>query len=485
MTAEDEQCPFTSPAHSPGPFRAPGKDRAPVRAPAGGAALSRTAASRAPALAPRAGLWRTAAGAAGDHLKFLTGLCAHGDLVRVGAGPWQAYVICHPEPTLAVLMDDRTFERGGPLFDQLRTFLGNGLLTCGHGEHRTQRRQVQPGFRRDRMPLYAGVMTERIDAVLGTWRDGQRIDPREEMFAIAAGVAVSGLFGGALEERAITDLRRAMEIILSVGFRRMLTPSALAGKLPTRGNARYDRAQARVREIVYGVIREHRAESRRGDLLSILLSAGEAEDVPALTDAEVYDQVLSLMAASFETTAAVLAWSCHLLAAHPEAQRRLHAEARAVLGGEPAGHGHLPRLRQARNVLLEALRLYPPAWVLTRVTTRDASVGGYRVPRGATVVLSPYVLHRRADLFPRPGDFLPDRWSDPAASTRPQSGFLPFGSGARQCIGNDFALLEATLVLATVADRWRLTAPAGTPMVRPVRNMSLMPAAGSLTLHSR
>ncbi|MCX4679130.1 cytochrome P450 [Streptomyces sp. NBC_01433] len=426
-----------------------------------------------------------AVGLVRDPLRFFTSLPGQADLVRIRAGTWHGYVVCHPDLMSKVLLDDRTFDKGGPLFDKAQDFLGNGLITCPHRDHRRQRRLVQPAFRRDRLRGYGAAMSAHIHSVTESWEDGQTIVPSAEMYDVSIGIGADALFAVKMGTSAVTDLRRSIGILLAQGFRQIITPGSLV-RMPTPGNRRYARANARLRGIVQGIIDDYRHQGvDHGDVLSILLRTGGEDEAGILTDDEIYDQVVSILVAGVETTAAATAWACLLLARHPDLQDRVHAEARTVLGGRAADRADLPGLKLTGRFITEVLRLYPPAWALTRTVTRDTDLAGHRVPAGASLIYSPYLLHHREDLFPSPDRFDPDRWLGDDAPQRPRTDYVPFGAGARKCVGNDFAWSESVLALATVADRWLLSDPAPTVPLRPVVRMTLTPPPAPLRVHRR
>lgn len=261
-----------------------------------------------------------------------------------------------------------------------------------------------------------------------------------------------------------------------------MMPLPGADRIPTPGNRRFRRARQDLKEVTRRLIADYRAAGTdHNDLLSMLLSARD-EDGRGLTDAEIHDQVVTFLLAGMETTAATLSWAWTLLAAHPAIRDRLHAELDTVLDGRPARHEDLPALPLTARVVTETLRLYPPVWILSRVVAADAELGGHRVPAGATILFSPYLLHRRADVFACPARFDPDRW---LTNTRPSPGtYAPFGLGPRRCIGDVFGTTEAALAIATIAARWTVTPTPGRP-VRPTRSSSLSPRPFTATLARR
>ncbi|MFE7636897.1 cytochrome P450 [Kitasatospora sp. NPDC057518] len=413
--------------------------------------------------------------------EFVAGLPAHGDLVRLRLGPLRAYVVCHPELVRRMLTDDQTFDKGGPLLDKAREVLGNGLATCPAAAHRRQRRMLQPAFHRDRLPGYAALMIEEIAGATARWHDGDVIDVPAAMYRLSTAVTARCLFA-AHERAGSLPVHRSMDVVTRGVGRRLMLPLPGADRLPTPGNRRFRRAQQDLREITRRLIAEHRATGTdRHDLLSTLLAATD-EDGRGLSDTEVHEQVVTFLLAGMETTAATLSWAWTLLAANPAVRTRLHAELDTVLDGRPARHEDLPSLPLTARIVSETLRLYPPPWILSRTATTDTELGGHRVPAGATLLYSPYLLHRRPDLFPRPDRFDPDRW---LTTARPAPGtYAPFGLGARRCIGDAFGTTEAVLAIATIAARWTIAPTPGRP-VRPVRGSSLVPRPFTATLTRR
>nr|WP_156055922.1 cytochrome P450 [Nocardia sp. NRRL WC-3656] len=415
-----------------------------------------------------------------DPLALLTSLPSCGDLVQIRIGPGRVLVACSPELTGQVFKDDRTFDKGGQLIDRVRELLGDGLLTCSHDRHRRQRRLVQPAFRADRLSLYAQMMTAHAAAVTSRWRDHQVLNVPAEMAALTMTIAMETMFSQGLSSEAATRAAHDLTTITEEMYRRLITPPPL-DRLPTPSNRRYRQACNRLRQIVEDIIAERRDDGADyGDLLSMLLDARDTADEGAssggagLSDVDIRDQVITLFSAGWETTANTLTWALHLLACHPDIRDRVHQEVDTVLAGDPADLEHLPELKLTSRVVTETLRLYPPGWILTRTVTTNTRLGGYPVPAGTTVVLSPYLIHRRPDLFTEPERFDPDRW-DQTSTPPAHNASLPFGGGARKCIGDQFALTEAVLALATITACWRLDSVPG-QRVRPAAAVALHPS---------
>jgi cytochrome P450 len=392
---------------------------------------------------------------------FLTSLPAHGGLVRIGLGPVPAVVACSPDLVRQVLLDDRTFDKGGPFYDGSRHIAPDNLIHCPHNRHRRLRRLVQPAFHHERFPGYAEIMTTQIAAMVDSWHDNQILDVLAEMFTLTMNVTLETMFSSALPPLAIRTVIEDITTLLAGVYRRTVLPTWV-NRVPTRSNRRYNQALTRIRSTVEAITAERR-ESRtdRGDLISALLRPHETtgENAPGddtvLSDSEVVDQLILFLIGGTETTAITLAWAFHLLTIHPDVADRLQAEVDAVLPDGIATFDHLPRLELTRRVILETLRLYPPAWINTRIVTTDVELDGHHLPINTTVLLSPYLIHHRRDLFDHPETFDPDRW-DPRQPQPPRHAFIPFAAAARKCLGDTFALTEATLTLAAVTARWQL-----------------------------
>ncbi|GGS82796.1 cytochrome P450 [Streptomyces tanashiensis] len=412
-------------------------------------------------------------------LSFLDSLPGHGDVVRVRMGPRTAHVVSHPALVRRVLTDRRSFDRSGVLYEKVRALLGNGLATCPNAEHRDQRRTLQPAFHHSLMDRYAAVMTAETQALTARWRPGAVVDVTEEAFRLTTAVAVRTLFSAGITAQAAEELREALEVLLRGVYTRVVAP--VVDRVPSPARRRYRRALARWRTGVAAIVAAYRAAGvDHGDALSLLLAVRD-EHGRALSDAELGDQVATLVLAGAETTSSVLAWALRLLADHPEAAGRLHRELDAVLAGGPVTAADLPRLPYTADVVREVLRLYPPAWAITRTTTRETELAGLPLAPGSTVICCLYLLHRRRELFPDAARFDPDRW---AAGEAPRDAWLPFGLGATKCVGDVFGTVEAGLALAAIASRWHLT-PVSPRPPRPVPRIVLSPGPQPMRLAGR
>ncbi|GAB2851935.1 cytochrome P450 [Streptomyces deserti] len=394
-------------------------------------------------------------------LAFLNSLPAHGDLVEIRLGPQRAWMACHPELVHQVLRDPRTFDKGGPLYDRLRMLLGDGVGTCRHQDHRRQRRLLQPEFRKARVAEQVALMGEEVESACRAWRAGQVVDISATMLDLSTRVVSRVLFSDSLDAATAAEMRRCLATVVRGMFIRTVMPVDALFRLPTPANRRYQHASDRLRAIVEAAIAERRGgtpHDDRDDLLGTLLAAARGDGGgTAITDREVHGQVITLMFAGAESTSLCLSSALELLGRHPDEEARLHSEVDAVLaGGRPPGPDALPRLVHTRCVLTETLRHRPPGWLFTRVTTKGTELAGHRLPQGATVMFSPYLLHHDPAWFPDPDRFLPDRWLPGQAVAVPPGAMIPFGAGSRKCIGETLALAEATVAVAFIARHWRL-----------------------------
>ena len=343
--------------------------------------------------------------------------------------------------------------------ESLKRLLGEGLLTSEEPLHMRQRRLVQPAFHRERVAGYAATMVAEAQSTADELAGGETIDMMRTMMALTLGIAAKTLFGSDISGEAATvyeALSTAIELVPTT-----LGPlGPLKERLPLPDNFRFARARATLDRVIFAMIAARRdAPSDRGDLLSTLLLAQD-EEAHGMSDAQVRDEVMTIFIAGHETTALALTWSWYLLSQHEAVERRLHAEIDAVLGTRAATLDDLPNLPFTTAVVREALRLYPPAWILGRRAIRDVTIGGYTLRKGVVAFASPYITHRNPRWFPDPDAFRPERWA--ALEDLPKFAYFPFGGGTRVCIGETFAWTEAVLALATLAQRWSFSLVPGT-----------------------
>ncbi|MBI1880572.1 MAG: cytochrome P450, partial [Chloroflexi bacterium] len=364
--------------------------------------------------------------------------------------------------------------------------LGNGLLTSEGSFWLRQRRLAQPAFHRQRIAAYGQVMAAYTQAMLDTWQPEEVRDVHHELMQLTMAIVAKTLFDAETGTSEAGQIGATIDTLLMLFESRLNSLLFLPDSFPTPTNLRLRFATRRLDRIIYRFIRQHRATGQdQGDLMSLLLQAQDADDGSRMTDRQVRDEVMTLFLAGHETTALTLSWVLYLLARHPDIEVRLLAEQQDVLGPRLPTMEDLPRLPYTEMVLTEALRLYPPAYVVGREALRDYTINGLTIPRGTTVLMSQWVVQRDERFFEAPEQFRPERWAGGLAKRLPRYAYFPFGGGPRLCIGQSFALMEATILLVTILQRFRLTLAPDHPVV-PWTSFTLRPKHGiQVVLHRR
>jgi cytochrome P450 len=345
---------------------------------------------------------------------------------------------------------------------------------------------MQPAFHRKRIADFASLMVKETEGMLEGWAysfrgQGEPFDVFGEMTGLTLKIVSKALFGADVEGH-VRRISEAQDFLNGYVDSRIGDLSRLPHWAPTPKNARFRRALKALDAVVYSLIDERRKRGEdEGDLLSMLLGARDEQTDEAMSKKQLRDEVMNLLIAGNETTAVALSWAWYLLHKHPQVERELHGELEDVLGGRAATFEDLPKLPYTRMVFKEAMRLYPPGWIISRRPLEDDEIGGYRVPAGTTVFISPYVTHRNPDYWDKPEVFDPERFSPERSTSRPEFTYLPFGGGPRKCIGEHFAMTEGILILATVAQRYRLRLVPEHP-VEPEALVTLRPKRGVLVV---
>ncbi|WP_251342015.1 cytochrome P450 [Haloplanus halophilus] len=411
-----------------------------------------------------------------DPFAFLSACeSAYGDVVEVELGPLETYIVTNPADVERVLVGDHGKYRK-PAFqdDALGRLLGDGLLLSEGERWRRQRDLANPAFDMSRLSRIAEAMTRHAAEAVGEWSAGQRLDLESEMARLTVRIIADAMLGVDLGEARVRTIQENLEP-LGARFEpdpvRFVTPDWL----PTRENRAYEAAVERLEEVVADVVAERRgtegsdADDPPMDLLSILLRAQERGEQ---TDEQLRDEVVTMLLAGHDTTALTLTYAFYLLSRHPEAERRVHGELDAVLDGPPT-FADARELTYLDRVLQETMRLYPPVYVTFREPRVDVKLGGYRIPEGSAIMLPQWAVHRSPRWWAEPERFDPDRWTRERRADRPRFAHFPFGGGPRGCIGKQFSLLEAKLVLAVVGREYRLEYDRDDPI----------DLRGSLTMH--
>jgi cytochrome P450 len=432
---------------------------------------------------PRGNLFGHLSALERDPLRFLTG-CerTYGDVVKLRFGLSPAYLVTHPDHVKHVLQDHHArYDKNTVDWKLLKPALGDSVLTTDGDVWLRQRRLMQPAFHRQRIAGFATVMAAEAEAMLARWDerggDAGPLDVALEMSRVTMDIVTRCLFGTTVEADAST-VAHAVGAVNRAYIERGFGPAALWALVTGRPSRAMRPHLATLHAVVDRFIATRRQQpEEHDDLLSMLLAARD-EDTGAGMDArQIRNEVLTLFVAGHETTSNALAWTWYLLARHPKVEARLRAELNEVLGGRAPGFEDVPRLAYTRMVLDEAMRLYPPAWATSRNATVEDEIGGFRIRKGGLVLLSPWVTHRRPDLWDDPEHFDPERFTAERSAGRPRFAHFPFGAGPHLCIGSAFALTEATLVLAAVAQRYHLDL-VGDAEVVPEAIVTLRPRGG-------
>lgn len=414
-----------------------------------------------------------------DQLGFLNGLAReYGNIAHFRLLHYHIYLLGNPDYIQEVLVTQQhRFEKGKLDKDILGKFLGRGLLTSEGEFHKKQRRLAQPAFHARRVEAYADVMVRYTLNMLESWQGQALLDVDHEMMRLTMAIVSKTLFDAEVDSAAdkVGQAIGTLQAISNEEYRVAFSPPEW---LPLPRNRRRKAARAVLDEVVLYFINERRASGEdKGDLLSMLLLA-EDEDGQRMDDRQVRDEAVTLFAAGHETTSNALTWTFYLLSQHPEVEARLYAEIEQALAGRAPTLQDLRQLPYTEMVIKEAMRLYPPAWILNgRLAMDDVQIDGYAIPKGGLIFISPYVMHRDPRYFAEPERFNPERFSAANEKNIPRYAYLPFGGGPRVCIGNSFAMMEAQLILATMVQRLRLSLAAG-QVVEPQPYITMGPKNG-------
>ncbi len=424
-----------------------------------------------------------------DNLRFGLDMAdRYGEVCVYRLGPMPIYQVNHPDGLQRILQENNhNYTKDTYGLAILRILVGRGLLTSDGDFWLRQRRLMQPALHQRQIAAWGEMMVAAAEELLDRWEglpDGASVAVQPEMMRLTLDIVTQALFSSriALDTQ---DLHHLLSQLLDDLTFRFLRPYYPPPAVPTRRNRRMWRALRQLEGVIYDLIGRRRAALARdeevpADLLTTLLTARDEATGEGMTDRQLRDEVMTLFLAGHETTALLLTWIWHLLSTHPAVSRRLQAELDTVLAGRAPTMADLPQLVYARMIVDETLRLYPPAWISNRQSVEADVVCGYRIPADAFVAFSPYVMHRLPAYWPNPEGFDPERFAPGQEKSRPRYAYVPFGAGPRLCIGNRFALVEATLVLAAIARKVTLhrlpgqgATPQGLLTLRPAEEMRL------------
>lgn len=379
----------------------------------------------------------------------------YGDIAHFRLGFVHSYMLNRPEYIKDVLIvhnQDVIKSRG---LQMAKSVLGEGLLTSEGEFHDHQRRLIRPAFHHEQIVTYTKIMTSYAARYREKWQDGEILDIHKEMMKLTMAIVAKALFNADVESEADV-IGETVGTFLEF-FSRVTNPLApLLERLPLPSNKRFQRAKERLDSTIYRIIDERsKSGEDPGDLLSMLLHARD-ESSNSMTDQQLRDEIVTLFLAGHETTANALTWTWYLLSQHLEVESKLHAELESVLGDRLPAAEHVSRLSYTAKVLTESMRLYPPAWVVTRQILKDIQLGAYVIPAKSVVFMSQYVMHHNPRYYAEPEHFNPERWTPEMKTSLPRFAYFPFGGGQRSCIGEPFAWIEGLLLIATIAQEWRM-----------------------------
>ncbi|MGA7302546.1 MAG: cytochrome P450 [Candidatus Sulfotelmatobacter sp.] len=402
----------------------------------------------------------------------------YGDIAHYKIGPHHIVFLNHPDyirEVLVVQNDNFIKER---TVQRTKMLLGEGMITAEGAAHRAQRLAAQPAFHRQRIGEYGGVIVEESAQLRDSWKAGERRDIAVDMMHLTLKIVARTLFATDLRDE-VYELAAAINRIMGLyNFLVMLPAAEWLVHLRPPGLAAFVRARKRIDAVVYRMIDAHRRSGRdSGSLLDLMLAASPANDEASRQ--ALRDQVITIFLAGNETVANALSWTWYLLSENPECEAKLHEEVDRVLAGRLAVAADVPNLRYTETVMAESLRLYPPAWAMGRYARNDFTLGEYFLPARTTVLISQFITHRDPRYFPDPLRFDPDRFSAEGKARRTKFTYFPFGAGARQCIGESFAWMEGVLILATLAQKWKLRLDPG-HRIEPQPLITLRPKYGML-----
>ncbi|WP_405863294.1 cytochrome P450 [Streptomyces sp. NBC_01515] len=396
-----------------------------------------------------------------DPLAFMAQLRDHGDVVRLRLGPKTVYAVTAPALTGALALNP-DFIIAGPLWESLEGLLGKeGVATANGPLHRRQRRIIQPAFRLDAIPAYGPIMEEEAHALTERWRTGETIDCTSESFRVAVRIAARCLLRGDFMDERAERLCVALATVFRGMYRRMVVPAGPLYRLPLPANREFNRALADLHLLVDEIVAERRESGQKpDDLLTALLEATDDNGDP-IGEQEIHDQVVAILTPGSETIASTIMWLLQVLTEHPEHADKVREEVESVTGGRPVAFDDVRKLTHTNNVVVEAMRLRPAVWILTRRAVADAELGGYRIPAGADIIYSPYAIQRDARSYAHNEEFDPDRWLPERSKDVPKFAMSPFSNGNRKCPSDHFSMAQLSLITAAVATRYRFERVSG------------------------
>lgn len=408
----------------------------------------------------------------------------YGDIMQISLGTTPIYMLSHPDYIEHVLVTQNKSYNKSRFTQRRKSLFGNGLIFSEGEFWLRQRRMMQPAFHQRRIATYSAAMVSLAQRMSERWHDGETITLHEDMMQLSLEIVVKTLFD-AETTGDVQQIGRTLDVLIEQVSAAAVRPIQFPDWVPTRGNRQYNAALAELNGIIQQIIREHRQrEIENDDLLSLFLHIQD-EDGTRMTDKQVRDEVVNLYIAGHETVALALSYTWRLLAEHPEVEAKLHSELDSVLDGRAPIMDDLRHLPYTEQVFTEAMRLFPPVWGIFRDCKSLDEIAGYRITPNTVVLMSPWVVHHDARFYSEPEEFRPERWEKQASQAIPRYAYFPFGGGQRLCIGNMFAMIEARLLLATLAQKWTFSLAPDNPFEL-IPSITIRPKHGiKVVAHSR
>ncbi|MCA1029680.1 cytochrome P450 [Bacillus timonensis] len=414
-----------------------------------------------------------------DPLGFSMGLMKdYTDIAKIRFGHMPIYVFFHPDLIKEVLVTKQGCFKKSKAFDEMKPFVGEGLLTSEGDFHLRQRRMIQPSFTKQHIRTYGDDMATIANQYVSNWKDGEERKITADMMNVTLAIISKTMFSMDLEE-TYESIGDKMEFVEQVAVKRMRSLINLPYFIKTKENKEFYEGIEVLDEIVYGFIEQRRKDPEgKSDLLAVLMAARDEEDKTGMTDKQLRDEAMTIFLAGHETTANALSWALYCLATHPEKEAKLLAEIDEVVGKRKVNADDFEKLSYTQNVIWETLRMYPPAWMFGREAKEDVQIGEYVVKKGESVFISPYLMHHSEKYFSKPEEFQPERFENQFVKSLPPYAFFPFGGGPRVCIGNHFAVLEAAMVLVTLYQKFTFRLTENHPPVEGEPLITLKPRNG-------
>ncbi|MGG4440372.1 cytochrome P450 [Brevibacillus fortis] len=404
----------------------------------------------------------------------------HGEVVHFRFGPSRhVYLLTNPDHIKEVLVSKQAHFRKGKALQSARPVVGDGILTSEGKKHLRQRRLMQPAFHRERIASYGEVMVRQAVDLMSDWKTGELRDIHSDMMKVTLAIITETMFGKTVKEGA-DQIGHAIDVGLKYVANKSSSFIDIPLSVPTKSNREFLESSELLDKTIYSLIEARRNSEgeEHKDLLEMLLAARDEDDGQGMTDEQVRDEVMTIFVAGHETTANTMSWIFYLLATYPEVEKKLHDELSTVLCEKLPTVEDLSQLKYTNLIVQETLRLYPAAWTINREVVEEVEIGGHTYKPGETLMMSQYVMHRNPCYYEQPEQFIPERFDSDLLKRNPAYAYFPFGGGPRVCIGNNFALMEAALLLATIAQRYRLRMAEPNQAVEPEPLVTLRPKNG-------